>query len=46
MRNLLNNFSRKISTSLKINFEKEYKIASYINKPTIVDVGVIKAKVF
>ena len=36
--------AEKISTSLKINFEKEYKIASYINKPTIVDVGAHKGE--
>ncbi len=31
--------AEKISTNLKINFEKEYKIASLIKKPTIIDIG-------
>ena len=31
--------AEKLSTSLKINFEKEYKIVSYIDKPIILDVG-------
>ena len=31
--------AEKISTNLKINFEKEYKIASLIKKPIIIDVG-------
>ncbi len=31
--------AEKISTNLKINFEREYKIASFIKKPTIIDIG-------
>ena len=31
--------AEKISTNLKINFEKEYKIASLIKKPIIIDIG-------
>jgi len=31
--------AEKLLTDLKINFEKEYKIVSYIDKPIILDVG-------
>ena len=31
--------AEKILTNLKINFEKEYKIVTYINKPIILDIG-------
>ena len=31
--------AEKISTKLKINFEKEYKIASLIENPIIIDIG-------
>lgn len=31
--------AEKISTKLKINFEDEYKIASYIKNPVIIDIG-------
>ena len=32
-------FGEKISTHLGLNFEKEYKIVSYIKKPKIIDIG-------
>ena len=31
--------AEKISTKLKINFEDEYKIASFIKNPRIIDIG-------
>tara|TARA_B110000037_G_C17087778_1_gene492707 strand:+ start:739 stop:1518 length:780 start_codon:yes stop_codon:yes gene_type:complete len=31
--------AEKISTYLKINFEEEYKIASFLKRPVIIDVG-------
>lgn len=32
-------FAEKISTYFKINFEEEYKIASFLKTPVIIDVG-------
>ena len=41
---ILITLAEKLLTNLKINFEKEYKIVSYIDKPIILDIGAHKGE--